>query len=115
MPQAGLCVARLRKDGLDGLGAGVDRAAGVEKTYQHGSALSAEAERGIRGARLGSLRNTPRITELIILLSISFTPRQAMQKWLGLHHQRQAVGLGLFLDQVGQLHHGFFLDLRDGP
>jgi hypothetical protein len=30
----------------------------------------------------------------------------------GLHDQRQAVGLGLVLDQVGQLHHGLFLDLR---
>ncbi len=30
----------------------------------------------------------------------------------GLHHDGQAIGLGLFHDQVGQLHHGFFLDLR---
>jgi hypothetical protein len=31
---------------------------------------------------------------------------------LGFHDERKAVGLGLFLDQVGQLHHGLFLDLR---
>lgn len=31
---------------------------------------------------------------------------------LGFHHEREAVGLRLFLDQVGQLHHRFFLDLR---
>jgi hypothetical protein len=31
---------------------------------------------------------------------------------LGLHDERKAVGLRLFLDQVGQLHHGLFLDLR---
>lgn len=29
----------------------------------------------------------------------------------GLHHDGQAVGLGLFHDQVGQLHYGLFLDL----
>src|SRR3990167_1095891 len=29
----------------------------------------------------------------------------------GLHDDGQTVGLGLLLDQIGQLHHGLFLDL----
>lgn len=29
----------------------------------------------------------------------------------GFHHDGQAIGLGLFLDQVGELHHRLFLDL----
>ena len=69
----------MEKTQPDGLGRGVYRAAGVKQAYQHVQFFPGMRERNSRRRAL-SLRNTPRMTELIILLSTSFTPRQAMQK-----------------------------------
>src|SRR4030095_12504518 len=71
---------RLRDDGLDRVVAGIDGAAGVEKADEHGvQRLRGRRERNSR-RRFGSLRNTPRITELILLLSIFLTPRHCRQR-----------------------------------
>ena len=72
--------SRIGQDGFDDFrGIGRHRPADVEQTHQHGT----QSFRGINDRnsrrRLASLRKAPRMTELIMRLSMSFTPRQAMQ------------------------------------
>src|SRR5690606_35604035 len=77
-----IVLARGFKDAFDDLDVLVDGTADIEQANEHGG-LAKGIQRGMSERnsrrRLASLRNTPRITELIILLSMSFTPRQAMQ------------------------------------
>ena len=75
---AGVELARLGQNGFDGLGARVHRTAGIKQAYQHGQSFFGINDKNSR-RRFGSLRKAPRMTELIILLSMSFTPRQPMQ------------------------------------
>ena len=71
-------LARLGQNGFDRLWARVHRTAGVKQAYQHGQSFFGINDKNSR-RRFGSLRKAPRMTELIILLSMSFTPRQPMQ------------------------------------
>ncbi len=59
-----------------------------------------------------SLRNEPRITLLIILDPVSFTPRQCMQKWSASITTARPSGLHLVHQQVGHLGDRLLLDLR---
>jgi hypothetical protein len=77
----GIGVARLGQDGFNRFGRGVYSPAGIKEANEHGAGLQffwGINDRNSR-RRFGSFRNTPRMTELIILLSMSLTPRQAMQ------------------------------------
>ena len=111
MPLTGIVLARLRQDGFDRLRAGVHRAAAVEKSDQHGQFFSGDegqefaAQRGV----LEEDAAHDRVDHLGVHV-LHAAPGHAVVA--GFHHDGQAVGLGLFHDQVGQLHHGLFLDLR---
>ena len=72
-------------------GRGVHRAADVEQANQHGQFLPG-IQRQKFAAQRGVGEEDARITELSILLSISRTPRQDMQKWLASMTMAQAVG-----------------------
>ena len=44
----GVVLARLRQDGFNGGGRGIDRATGVQQTYQHGQCLPGMSDRNSR-------------------------------------------------------------------
>ena len=72
---------RLFEDAVEqGTVHGIDGPAGIEAAHEHGGQVLFLMRERNSARKVWSLRKEPRMTELIIIVSVSFTPRQCMQK-----------------------------------